>query len=245
MDELACDKTGQVRPIIQPNTTSWDARYTFTVVVGLHGLSFSVAKLLDVCWDLIVGRLGQVVVTVLLYRIFRPATVVMLQNGGLRHEQILAMQYSPASFWTFCSCVRDVFRQNATASMSTAPASIDEQDAFAPQPSRTLETFRCLYRTNLVFATMYLLAYPTWISAMIAYQNPNVPVFQVEVGNTITLDKLDTCIGIIVDGTRVGLTDNACINVFDDLWFAVQQCEFSKSSSCITPVHRSSPELTA
>lgn len=220
---FACDKTGQVRPLVQPNATIWDVQYTFTVGIGFHGLSFSIAKLLDVCWDLVVGRVGQIFVTVMLYRILRPATVLMLRNGGLRHEQVLAMQYSPASFWTFRSCVRDILGRSTT---SDCFGPIEEHNGRALRPVKALKTFRRLYRTVLVFATMYLLAFPTWLSAMTAYQNPNMPVFQVEVGSIVTFDKLQTCAGVVVDGSRVGLADNACINSGTALYPAVLRCKF-------------------
>ena len=84
----------------------------------------------------------------------------------------------------------------------------------------------------IVLSTAYVLSLPTVLSAMSGYQTETVPLLPWANTTYINFHDLTPCSAIILDGARVGLTDNYCIPLTKErhanpVTLAFWDCEFS------------------
>lgn len=224
---FACDVTSNIILQTGPNgrPSIWDTRYTFAASYGFGGLSFSSVKAIDVCWDLLVGRGGQVLLLALFYTVFRPATHTLLSTGALPHEQILAMQYSPASLWT----LRTVLGHSVASRRSSKTHQMTIE---ADSRSSRQRGFYRLYTLALIFSTMFLLAFPTWLSAMTLYQASSFPVLPTGTGDFMTIDSPKPCAMVIFNGEVIGLQEKTCVFESTALYNSMQQCKSGSAATC-------------
>ncbi|KAG9659507.1 MFS general substrate transporter, partial [Aureobasidium melanogenum] len=164
--------------------TVWDASQFLDISLGFGRFKFGVAKGLDVAWDLIIGRGGQILLAIFSYRILG---AVLLQS----------METRAVSFYTYTAIGLD------RGPLFCAWASLRELWADRCQGKRVLVT--------VVFASLYLLAFPTFVSTMTGYKPIYTPWLSFDsddamydTGSSDVL-KVDS---IIKDGSRIGLTDD-------------------------------------
>ena len=68
--QFSCAANGE--PILPDDSlTIWDHRLFFSISLAYGNFTFSTAKTIDVFWDLIVGRGGQLLLSVLVYSALR------------------------------------------------------------------------------------------------------------------------------------------------------------------------------
>lgn len=72
----------------------WDINFVLTINAGFGKLNYSVAKLIDVAWDLIVGRGAQALGAVAIYLVFRGPIADPMGGTLPAYHTVLAVQYS-------------------------------------------------------------------------------------------------------------------------------------------------------
>jgi hypothetical protein len=162
----------------------WSVRHMFQITIGFGDLSFSQAKLIDVVWDVVVGRGGQSILAVLTFKVFTKALTRLLEDRqksvsyGM-FEAVVFQEASPSSIWKMGSNLRT-----------------------------RLTGGEIVVFIWMIMSSIYVLSFPTWLSAMTGYTTNVSPYLNTTEGvkiswSNITLHRVAYT---IYDGDRIGLT---------------------------------------
>ena len=182
----------------------WNPEFFLSITVPYGKFSFSQAKAIDICWDLVVSRGLQALSAVYLYWVFRAIFTDALRHCSLPQAQVLAVEYSTTSPWSLWIYMKIFMNRRG------------------PKRLPPVVRFKMLV---LIVSTIYVLAVPTWVSAMTGYQALGVPLLSANDSFT-ELDTLERCKVSILDGHRIGLTDNYCVPLKGPLSDEVQTCQW-------------------
>ena len=207
---FSCDPNGDVST--GDGYSPWDIKYTLSVSLGFGEMRYSTAKTIDVLWDLIVGRGCQAVAAIVVYYVFRSEVLSREAQRPTPFATALAMEYHTTSFSALLSYSKGVTQ-------------------WFPWKSRPRGQF--LTSVVLVVSTIYVLALPTWLSAMTAYQAIVHPVLPYN-GSYVAMDEMNTCVYFIYDGSRAGLLNDECVQQNDDFGDDVNSCKFISISTSLT-----------
>jgi hypothetical protein len=175
--------------------------------------SYTGAKAVDLTWDIVVGRAGQLLVALIVYRVFRRAAVVSMKAHPVAFESFLSMQFIDATV--------------------TASAIATYARDIGQRKGSELSGRHVTVGISLVFCASYALAFATWISAMTGYQVVAAPVTQTSDRSYINVTDLPPCDYIIVDGQRIDFWPNYCVTVGSSIENALSQCKLMLDSKKI------------
>jgi hypothetical protein len=122
---------------VQGVWTSWSS--LFEVNIRTRNLSFTTPKLIDVAFDILVGRGGQACLAWIAYRVYMDVLRRITENGEIRYDLFAAIALRP----------------NAIRTLGTAAASV-------PFTNHLWTKFTPIWT---VLAILYVLAYPPLVSA--------------------------------------------------------------------------------
>lgn len=204
-----CDASGTVSQ--DTRISQWNPRHALRINIGFGHLPFWKARLIDISWDLVIGRGCQILCAYYVYSIFRTVMAVFIKNESLAHEQILAAEYSTtslSSLWTYFKSYRR---------------------------HRQAKSGRCSFPFTLLFVSvLHVLIMPTWLSAMTGYpafMEPHLPLGNNEM---ISFTHLYKCNAIIEDGYRIRLDHNTCVHHGTELYTALMDCLYHR---CLIQMH--------
>jgi hypothetical protein len=186
---------------VDPTPSQWSLDYLFVVTLGWGHLTYAQAKAIDEVWNVVVGRGGQVLASLLLYRVFRLYATNTLTRQPAPYRTALALEYSPSSL--------DSLQQY-----------IKESRPFAGR-----KAYSIFAAVMLIVSAGFVLALPTWLSAVTGYSAHAVPMFPWTNGTYLPSEKLQGCWVVLENATRVGLNDETCVPGSGDLYDAVWDCE--------------------
>jgi hypothetical protein len=171
-------------------------------------LSFVNAKIIDVAFNVVVGRGGQACLAWIAYRVYTDVLIRIAENGKIRYDLFAAISLCP----------------NQIRTIGTAVASVSS--------TQNLRTKFMLAWTML--AMLYVLAYPTLLSAATSLVGATTTSIQLNNNGTVPLDAYiatasysfadngldnepDPWIVPVADITRIGIASNVCnIMVFSN-----------------------------
>ena len=209
---FGCDPAGSVwiAGLTQQHRLSiWSLAYILNPTIPLWQTSFRNAKAIDLCWDVFVGRGYSALSAILVYRVFRTVLADTIREHRMSQQQILAMEYdsvSLQSLWVYTTA----FVQRIQS------------------PDRTSNRIH-ITMLQLMFLVTYVLLTPTWLSAMTSYQAVVHPMVKLN-GTYVPFETLVGCRYHIYDGSRIGLTDDLCVQPRDDIYKAVQECRLIQTA---------------
>jgi hypothetical protein len=165
-----CDSSGAVRYKYNPRQETvspyWDNRLFLSVTMGFHGLTFSQAKAIDICFDLVVGRGSQVLVALATYPILRRSILRSMEVREFSLALLLPFfleRLSIYSLWAMFANMR---------ARRTKPKINDQTEEIKFWKAK----IRIDWRVILVFLIgCYVLALPTVTSVMTSYQVRSAP----------------------------------------------------------------------
>jgi len=232
---------------VDAKTTLWDSSLFLDITLGFGRLTFAEAKALDIAWDLVVGRGGQVLLVVMAYPIFRRTLRLCLESPsrGVPIDTFAAVAFSRISL----DSARRIARDFGTSCRVRNP---DLEDIPAVERSDRSASGRNFWRwewrwiskgrarisscswplrfLGLMLVSIYILAFPTFLSAMTGYQtsaiayilNPDDPE------SLFKASKLIQNNFVVYDGSRIGLTDNLTIAYQEtpELYDVLSNCEY-------------------
>jgi hypothetical protein len=208
--EYGCDPLGRIW-VGDAKPNIWDVKYALTITTAFGDFAFPTAKGIDIVWDFVVGRGLQTAAAWALYRLFRGSIANTLQHDPQPYSTILALQYSTASsasLWSYGQYARNLVTRGQKHGYVII---------------------------MLVFSTAYALSLPTWLSAMSGYQAKSVPLLPWANNTYLSFNDLTPCSTVVVDGSRVGLTDNYCVSLphgrnINSIALALWECGFCLTS---------------
>jgi hypothetical protein len=206
--DYGCDPAGNVWVTNANRPNLWSKNYGLAITLGFGSFKFSVAKSIDIMFDLVVGRGGQVLAGILLYYNFRGPVVAAMHRSPVPYDKLMKMEYHTAgttSFLVYCNDVHWKRRSGIT----------------------WFTTFM------LAVSTFYVLTLPTWFSAMSGYQAIDEPLLQLDNSTFVAFANLEKCVSVIQDGERIGRDNYTCVRgiEFDtDIYVGVSNCMASHCS---------------
>ena len=167
-----CTPSGE---FVLPYTTSiWDAKRFFSITIAFlgpgpsdcsfnaavpqalacTGYSFTQAKVIDIAWDILVGRGGQAAVIVVAYRVFGRVVKVLMRQGEVGYDLFSAVAFDAGSASTLVTIGRHV--------VGATPV---------PRTRRAVLAY-----VGMALATLYIVAVPSLLAAMTGYTSFYGPV---------------------------------------------------------------------
>ncbi|KAK4556932.1 hypothetical protein LTR86_005913 [Recurvomyces mirabilis] len=158
--------------------------------------------MIDICWDLVVGRGGQALLIWICYPLFRRSLSRVMETNGV-------------SFQVFAAISFDQISVSSVAKLTTATVgAITGRRQVNSHAKRTSSWhFLCLILTSA-----YLLSYPTFLSSITGYQTLLSPYAWVTPLRTglVPTSGWSTPMYVLLDGSRIGLQDYFPIYMYDD-----------------------------
>ncbi|KAK4924453.1 hypothetical protein LTR49_008544 [Elasticomyces elasticus] len=131
---------------------------------GFGSFSFAVAKLIDTCWDLIVGRGGQALLVWVAYKVIHGHFIGLMENGGIPTEIYAASSFGMGSFYNSLTLVKYLTRKDY----------------------HRLMVGRKRHFVMMLYISVHILVFPTIISAMTSYSPVGVAHVDIAATNATT-----------------------------------------------------------
>lgn len=194
-----CDNSNKIRykysdDSFEDRSPYWDGNLFLSVTMGFHGLSFPLAKTIDILFDLIFGRGSQILVGLITYPILRRSVLRSMEVRDFSLALLLPFfleRISANTLWAMLTNMRVLRRKEPTP---------------GGQPSRT--GLRIGWRMILtILIGCYILALPTSLSAMTSYQALGAPFIPTDDGGSsyMSTENLTFPNYILGDGEMFGL----------------------------------------
>lgn len=185
-----------------------DSSYFFTPNLSFGSMKFTQVKVIDIAWDLLVGRGGQLLLAWVNYRVFN--------EWILYHMEIHLTSYKMYTSVAF-----------ETTSLSTLGVLGKEFLAFGESNWRRF--FRWLAILSMLLSTLYVLSFPTLMAAMTGYITTYEAYVENYARNLIEMDQVlpNPISYIIYDSQRIGNYTKPLVVIEQDkdLMKAVWDCE--------------------
>ncbi|KAF2867701.1 hypothetical protein BDV95DRAFT_610605 [Massariosphaeria phaeospora] len=160
-----------------------DSSYFFTPNLSFGAMTFTQAKVIDIAWDVIVGRGGQLFLAWVNYRVFNEWLLYHMEMHLTSYKMYKAVAFE-------------------TTSLATMGVFGKEFLAYGER-SRT-RFFRWLAMLSMLIATFYVLSFPTLMAAMTGYITTYKAYVQDFDNNLIAWDKFSPVTCIVEDAHRIG-----------------------------------------
>jgi hypothetical protein len=253
-DDYQCDADGIVIPPWETVQFGWNINYMFSITLAWGDFSLSTAKLIDVIWDLCVGRGGQLALSYLVFGTLRRSVLVSLRRSPWHIPVLTRQLLDPVSVPGLWAAVQDMFAQ---------------QSLYRPEEQQEGETWRRLLGSQFgrpakprqagsrrlcgfIPLVAYILGFATIVSAMTGYRAKMEPAYLQENGVTMPLnnnseqvyplyiqDWIDYSLCGQIDQDRPSVSlwpDNGCAHAWRQCESALISCSIHDTNS---PVPRS------
>jgi hypothetical protein len=142
---------------IPGNFDIWDPQYILTLTVGSGHMTFAIAKLVDLIWDIGVGHGGQALLTWLAYKVLTRYIVCLMERQGVTTGTYTAVAFHTGTLRGAWMLSQDLFKR---------------------------KTFTITRNLAMMFYIgVYLLVFPAVISAMTSYAPIGDPFVTLDLGN--------------------------------------------------------------
>lgn len=193
----------------EENGATWrimDSSYFFTPNLAFGFMTFTQVKVIDISWDLVVGRGGQMLLAYANYRVFNEWLLYHLELHLTSYKLFTAVSFQ-------------------TTTLGTLGVLGKEFLSFGKGTWRRF--FRWLAMFCMLISTLYVLAFPTLMAAMTGYISTYRAYVEDNENNLIDYNKIREVRYLIHDGSRIHADFNKTLVITDhdkDLISAVQDC---------------------
>ena len=140
----------------------WNPSLFLSLTLAGGHLTFTQAKAIDIVWDLIVGRGGQLLLAFLAYPVLRKSLTTAMERRPRRLSMVASLTFDKMCLWSLWEVMRDMHRR---------------------------WSWRLL---GYAYTITYLLAFGTIVSAMTGYQANMKPYYFGEDGSLVPASTLIT-----------------------------------------------------
>ncbi|KAK3378805.1 hypothetical protein B0T24DRAFT_522841 [Lasiosphaeria ovina] len=176
---------------IDPNSYNWwSPSQVFQIALGSGSLTFGQAKVVDVVWDISVGRLGQAIMAYFSWRVFADYVTTSIVDSPITYATFwIIYLYREPSLTSCFRLIRDFWRGHV----------LDSKCAMV----------------FMLLTMFFLLSFPTLASAMTGYVMANRAYIRSTDLSLIRFPDLMPTAYLIHDGSRINLTDDYPIFYFE------------------------------
>ncbi|KAL1798367.1 hypothetical protein ACET3X_002404 [Alternaria dauci] len=172
-----------------------DSSYFFTPNLSFGAMTFTQVKVIDVAWDLIIGRGGQLLLAWANYRVFNEWLVYHMEMHHTSYKLYAAVAFE-------------------TTTMGTLGVLGKEFLAFGAGTWKRL--FRWLAILSMLLSTLYVISFPTLMAAMTGYIATYEPYIEDVDGNLLGWSQVKQVAYIINDADRLDGFNGPLIATTDD-----------------------------
>ena len=141
--------------------------------LSCEGNTFTKVKVIDMAWDVLIGRGSQAVVVLFAYRLFSRILATLMKQGEVGYDAFAAIAFDSASTTPFPTLLRHAVGGTAIP--------------------RTLRAILAYW--GMAAATLYIVAIPTLLSAIIGYTSYYAPYINFEKTGSEAQGSLMDCEG--------------------------------------------------
>ncbi|KAI1413297.1 hypothetical protein F5Y13DRAFT_161016 [Hypoxylon sp. FL1857] len=183
----ACQPDGNFSPYANSyNAWDWASSGFFEITLAFGPISFTAAKVIDIIWDVIIGRLGQVAITMVSWHVFSQYTTTSMDDSPVTYRTFwIIFLHKEASFLSITHLIKDFFSHRRLNSM--------------------------VAMIFMIATVAFTLGFPMLSSAMTGYTPITKAFVQNEDGNLIPFSDFHILAYVIHDGYRINLTTNAYV----------------------------------
>lgn len=182
----------------------WPVSQLLAINIGFGRMAFSTAKLIDVLWDVVVGRGGQVFLTYVAYRVFTKSLARAMECSQVSYHTFAALAFEPGTVVGVYMLAKN-FASN-----------------------RSLRSKMIMFW--VLIATLYIIAFPTLSSAMTGYTSVMDAYLEDQTRNLVPWNLYNRIIWIVEDADRINPNFKMRTPVFsidaDDLVQGTVDCTF-------------------
>lgn len=125
---------------VTPQPTVWDTSQFLDITFGFGSFNFGVAKGIDVGWDLIVGRGGQILLALFSYRIWSAILLLSMETHAVSFYTYTAVGFDRGPIFIIWASLRDLWAGRS-------------QERLIPLMG--------------ILTSLYLLVFPTFVSSFV------------------------------------------------------------------------------
>ena len=191
---------------------NWRPDLFLSITLAFGNFSFSAAKAIDVCWDVMAGRGGQLVLVLISYPVLRRSLNLSMEQTTISFRLFAVAAFEKVSLRTLWTATRSIF----------VPRTGLEQPQDLP-----LRTHRQIRRrlAAFAFACAYILVFPVMMSTMSGYQVGLSPYIKSSDSNvTFPPSALFIPHWILQDGHRIGLSEDYPVRAHDEVLGLCTSC---------------------
>jgi hypothetical protein len=168
------------------NFNAWSRSGLFQITLGFGHLPFSTVKIIDVLWDFLVGRGGQLSLGFLAYKTFTKTLIRIMERATVTYDTFWSINIEPTSVQSIYRMFRDVVK---TASFRFRSAVV-----------------------LMACSSAYLISFPIVVAAMTGYST-NIAAFAPDHNNAlIPFADFVPVVYVINDGSRLNLSDGYLVS---------------------------------
>ncbi|KAG9748177.1 hypothetical protein KCU73_g7158, partial [Aureobasidium melanogenum] len=183
-----CLPNGTATP--QTMFSVWDTSQFLDITLGFGSFQFGLAKGIDVVWDMVIGRGGQIVLALLSCRVLSAALLHSMETRAASFKSYVAIGLDRGPVFTIWASVRDLWTRRSQ------------------EP---------LVLVTVMFASIYLLAFQTFVSTMTGYKPISTPWVHLDTDALYPAQDILRMGLILKDGSRIGLKDDFPVAYLEDL----------------------------
>lgn len=203
----ACYPNGRWKEAAGATWRIMDSTYFFTPNLSFGNMTFTQVKVIDIAWDLVVGRGGQMGLAWVNWVVFNEWLVYHLERWRTSYKMYTTIALQTTS-WTMLGVSAKEFLCFGGKSWS--------------------RFFRWLAMFCLFISTLYVLAFPTLMAAMTGYITTYEPYMEDYEHNLIEWDKVEEVVGLLQGVERLQLGFEKPLLVIqkdEEIFMAWQNCK--------------------
>lgn len=190
-----------------------DSTYFFTPNLSFGNMTFTQVKVIDIAWDLVVGRGGQMGLAWVNWVVFNQWLMFHLERWSTSYKMFSTVALETTS-WTMLGVAAKEFLCFGGRSWG--------------------RFFRWLAMASMLISTLYVLAFPTLMAAMTGYITTYEPYVEDKNHDLKEWSKVDEILGSITHGgTRIGFDEDLVWITAQDkaLVRTVEECKSHRLSN--------------
>lgn len=201
-EAIICNADGNV--IESFGTESlWYIEEYFAINMLFPNFTFTEAKVVDACWDIVVGRGGQAIAAILTYRTLRRSISLTMEGSALSVSAVTAICCQQIQLWSTWQLSRDLilqFKRYGHLSTVGRHSKLVRSGAY-------------------IFVCVYVLSFATMASVMTGYRADLAGFFNAnhsQAGMAEPLDAIYVAQISLIDGDRVSLRKDFLLPGYGD-----------------------------
>ena len=133
---------------------SWKPDLFLSITFGFGNFPYAAAKGNDICWDLLVGSIGQIVVAIVAYPVIRRSLSYYMERHSVHFDVYASIAFDKISQEALYTTICDLFKNLRPGEKVK---------------TNVLSSFNWRFFGHTV-VFLYILAFPTLVSVMPGYQ---------------------------------------------------------------------------